>query len=51
MTEDTNNSELTEAESIEWIIPANNTMIKLNLANEGLIPQEDGFYHIIRKGE
>lgn len=50
------NGELIEAESIEWIIPADNTMITLDESNwseEELLPepQKDGFYHIIRKGD
>lgn len=45
-----NDSILTEAESIEWIIPANNTMITLDEEDE-YEPAEDGFYHVIKYGE
>lgn len=38
-------SVLTEAEKIEWIIPAENSMIIIDNAN----PEEDGFYHIIKE--
>ena len=47
------NAELIEAESVEWVIPTQNTMIVLE--EEFLSPDcyldEDGFYHIIRYGE
>ena len=36
---------LTEAESIEWIIPANNTMINL-YPDQGQELKDDGFYHV-----
>ena len=41
---------LTEAESIEWIIPANNTMINL-YPDQGQELGDDGFYHVIRTNE
>ena len=47
--DENNNPYLTEAESIEWIIPANNTMIKLY--DDSIKPSNDGFYHIIEYGE
>lgn len=36
---------LVEAESIEWIIPANNTMINL-YPDQGQELKDDGFYHV-----
>lgn len=41
---------LTEAESIEWIIPASNTMINL-YPDQGQVLKDDGFYHIELKEE
>lgn len=43
-------AELIEASKIEWIIPAQNTMIDLTgfTSND---PEEDGYYHIIRYGD
>ena len=41
---------LTEAESIEWIIPANNTMINL-YPDQGQMLKDDGFYHVIKTNE
>lgn len=38
-------SVLTEAEKIEWIIPAESSMIIIDNAK----PEEDGFYHIIKE--
>lgn len=39
------NTALTEAEKIEWIIPAENSMIIIDNAK----PEKDGFYHIIKE--
>lgn len=42
---------LTEADSIEWIVPAKNTMIVLDdESKSGAEVSEDGFYHIKRWG-
>lgn len=46
---DTNGS-LVEAESIEWIIPANNTMINL-YPDQGQELKDDGFYHVFKAKE
>ena len=47
-------AELTEASSIEWIIPSQNTMIDIEdfiSGNEEANYEKDGYYHIFRFGE
>lgn len=47
-------AELTEASSIEWIIPSQNTMIDVKdfiSGNEEANYEKDGYYHIFRFGE
>lgn len=51
--DDNEMAELIEAESIEWIIPAENTMIDVSGFFSDLKEEEpiNGYYHIIRYGE
>lgn len=52
--EDDQMAELTEASSIEWIIPSQNTMIDVEdfiSGNEEANYEKDGYYHIFRFGE
>ena len=43
---------LIDAEQIEWVVPGTNTMIVMDEnARSGTQLSEDGFYHIMRRGE
>lgn len=44
-------AELTEASSIEWIIPSQNTMIDVEDFISADYDEKDGYYHIFRFGE
>lgn len=50
-TEDDQMAELTEASSIEWIIPSKNTMIDVEDFISADYDEKDGYYHIFRFGE
>lgn len=49
--EDDQMAELTEASSIEWIIPSQNTMIDVEDFISADYDEKDGYYHIFRFGE
>lgn len=49
--EDGQMAELTEASSIEWIIPSQNTMIDVEDFISADYEEKDGYYHIFRFGE
>ena len=49
--EDDQMAELTEASSIEWIIPSQNTMIDVEDFISADYYEKDGYYHIFRFGE